>query len=134
MIWEARLLFILFFFLCWCVIGLLPWIIAATVSRGRGALLALPLALTAASAAGVIVPAIGLRDSTGFVISLFTALLGGIAGSIGGIALYRRMQHAKPPRSKPAMSHAPGARRHDAEIAAHTPDAPRPPSRPSRPL
>jgi hypothetical protein len=112
-IWEARLAFILFFFLCWCIVGLLPWTTAAVVVRGRGALLALPLALASACAAGVLVPALGQRDFTGFLISLLAALLGGIAGSIGGIACYRRLQRYADAKPKPAASHTLGSRRPD---------------------
>lgn len=111
MIWEARLAFIAFFFLCWCVVGLFPWVIAAIVVRGRGALLALPLTIASACAAGVLVPALGQRDFTGFLISLLTALVGGIAGSIGGIAFYRRLQRYAPTEAKPTVSHALGSRR-----------------------
>ncbi|MEK7248389.1 MAG: hypothetical protein AAB092_07955 [Chloroflexota bacterium] len=113
MIWEARLAFILFFFLSWSVVGLFPWVITAIIVRGRGALLALPLALASASVAGVLVPALGQRDFTGFLISLLAALLGGVAGSIGGIAFYRRLQRYADAKPKPAASHTLGSRRPD---------------------
>lgn len=119
MIWEARLAFIAFFFLSWSVVGLFPWVITAIIVRGRGALLALPLALASASAAGVIVPALGQRDFTGFLISLLTALLGGVVGSIGGIAFYHRLRRHRPAKPKPSVSHTLGSRR---------PDPPPPPS------
>lgn len=119
MIWEARLAFILFLFLCWSIAGLFPWVITAIIVRGRGALLALPLALASASVAGVLVPALGQRDFTGFLISLLAALLGGIAGSIGGIAFYRRLRRYTAANPKPAVSHTLGSRR---------PDPPHPPS------
>ncbi|HVP05514.1 MAG TPA: hypothetical protein VMT90_07555 [Dehalococcoidia bacterium] len=125
MIWEARLAFILFFFLCWCIVGLLPWVVAAVFVRGRGALLALPLALTAACAAGVLVPALGLRDAAGFFLSLLTAVLGGAAGSLGGLAFHRRLQRTAGVTPRPAMTHAPGARRPEPPPA---PDAQPPPS------
>ena len=88
---EARLAFILFFFALWCALGLIPWALAAVVSRGRGALPALPLALAGAAAAGVLVPLVGLRDATGFLISLATAFAGGAIASILGAALGRRL-------------------------------------------
>lgn len=113
MIWEARLAFILFFFLCWCVVGLLPWVVSAIVVRGRGALLGLPLALASACAAGVLVPALGQRDFAGFLISLLAALLGGVAGSVGGIAFYRRLRRYTAAKPKPAASHTLGSRRPD---------------------
>lgn len=111
MIWEARLAFILFFFLCWCIVGLLPWATAAVIVRGRGALLALPLALGAASAAGVLVPMLGQRDVAGFTISLLTALLGGTAGSVAGLAFDRRLRRIEPAREPPATPTSLGERR-----------------------
>ena len=105
MIWEARLAFIAFFFFCWCVVGLLPWAVSAVISRGRGALPALPLALAAACATGVFIPAIGLRDFTGFLLSLVTALIGGAAGSLSGIAFSRFVERRSPAPARPAASH-----------------------------
>ena len=91
---EARIAFLIFFFGVWCFLGLFPWAAAAVLTRGRGALLALPLALAGAAAGGVLVPALGLRDATGFSISLVTALAGSALASAGGIALARRLQAA----------------------------------------
>jgi len=88
---EARLAFVLFFFAAWCVVGLIAWAVAAVVARGRGALPALPLALAAASVAGVAVPLLGARDLAGFFFSFLTAAIGGALGSAGGIALARRI-------------------------------------------
>ncbi len=88
---EARLAFILMFFALWCAIGLIPWTAAAVFSRGRGALLTLPLALAGASAAGVLVPLLGLRDTLGFALSLPAALAGGALASAAGITLARRL-------------------------------------------
>ncbi len=96
---EARLAFILLFSLLWCLIGLVPWAAAAVLARGRGALLALPVALTAAVAAGVLVPAAGLRDATGFFVSLITALAGGTLGATAGIYLARRLAAGRRPPS-----------------------------------
>lgn len=109
MIWEARLAFVIFFFLSWCVVGLFPWVVSAIAVRGRGSLLALPMALAAASAAGVLVPALGQRDFTGFWLSLLAAAIGGTAGSIAGIAFYRRLRRDASP--KPAPAKPIGARR-----------------------
>jgi len=92
---EARLAFLLFFFAVWCFLGLTAWAVAAAIARGRGALPALPLALAAACAAGVAVPIAGQRDAAGFVLSLVTAAVGGVAGSIAGIAFARRLERAK---------------------------------------
>ena len=89
---EARIAFLLFFFTVWCFLGLFPWAAVAIVARGRGALVALPLALTGAAAAGVFVPLVGLRDSTGFFLSLPAALLGSAIASAAGVALVHRIQ------------------------------------------
>ncbi|MGH2671128.1 MAG: hypothetical protein ACRDH5_18800 [bacterium] len=91
MTFEARIGFLIFFFAVWCLMGLLPWAVSAVVARGRRALPALPLALAAASAAGVLVPFLGARDLTGFFISLVSALLGSAAASVCGIAIARRV-------------------------------------------
>ncbi len=55
MTYEARLIFVLLFFSLWCLLGFLPWSFAAVIRRGRHVLLALPLALAAASLTGVLV-------------------------------------------------------------------------------
>src|SRR5260370_32800367 len=100
---EARLAFIAFFLICWSLLGLIPWALAAVWRRGRGAILALPLAVAGACAGGVLVPFLGRRDLTGFLISLLTALLASGAASAAGIALSRRLSavHAVPPRPAP---------------------------------
>ncbi|HEY5625194.1 MAG TPA: hypothetical protein VIT93_01760 [Dehalococcoidia bacterium] len=105
MTFEARLAFLIFFFLCWTIVALLPWIAAVLYVRGRGAALALPLAVVAAWAAGVFVPLVGMRDATGFFVSLLAAFLAATAGSIAGIAFARRIDAA---RARPAA--APGDR------------------------
>ena len=99
MTFEARLAFLIFFFLCWTVVALFPWIAATIYVRGRGAAIALPLAVVAAWAAGVFVPLAGMRDATGFFVSLLAAFLAATAGSIAGIAFARRLEAA---RSRPA--------------------------------
>ena len=91
MTFEARLAFILLFFAVWCFLGLIPWAVAAVIVRGRNALLALPLGLTGAAASGILVPLIGLRDATGFFLSLPAAAIGGALGSAAGIAIARRL-------------------------------------------
>ena len=88
---EARLAFILAFFAVWIILGLLPWTLAAVLTRGRGALPALPLALAGAAAGGVLIPLLGLRDTLGFLLSLPAALAGGALASAAGIALARRL-------------------------------------------
>ncbi len=91
MTFEARLIFVLLVFYLWSLLGFLPWSFAAVIRRGRHVLLALPLALAAASLAGVLVPLLGARDETGFLLSTATALLGGIMGTAAGIALAVRI-------------------------------------------
>jgi hypothetical protein len=108
---EARLAFLLFFFLCWAIVGLLPWAAFAAVSRGRGALLALPTALAAACAAGILVPMLGQRDVTGFWLSLCAAVFGGAAGAYGGITFARRLESRRSPPQRPPLPHPIGARR-----------------------
>jgi len=94
MTFEARLAFLIFFFLCWTIVALFPWIATALYVRGRGAAIALPLAVVAAWAAGVFVPLIGMRDVTGFFVSLLAAFLGACAGSVAGVAFARRLKAA----------------------------------------
>jgi hypothetical protein len=114
---EARLAFIAFFVLCWCLVGLIPWALSAVWVRGRGAILALPLALAGACAGGVIVPLLGQRDVAGLLISLLTALIAGAAASLTGIAFSRRIRTARPAPPRPAPQHP---------IGAHRPTAPEP--------
>ena len=108
---EARLAFIAFFLLCWCLLGLIPWAISAVRVRGRGAILALPLALAGACAGGVLVPLLGQRDLVGFLISLLTALIGSAAASFAGITFARRISAAGPASPRPAPQHPIGAAR-----------------------
>ena len=91
MTFEARLIFVLLFFALWSLLGFLPWSFAAVIRRGRHVLLALPLALAAASLAGVLVPLLGPRDETGFLLSIATAFLGGVLGTAAGITLAVRL-------------------------------------------
>lgn len=90
MTFEARLAFLLGFFALWAILGFLPWLIAAVVRSGRGVLLALPLAVAGGAAGGVLVPAAGVRDERGFLISLATAFIGGVLLSAIGILLAAR--------------------------------------------
>jgi hypothetical protein len=100
MTFEARLAFLVFFFLCWLMVALVPWAVVAVVVRGRGAIVALPLAILAAWAAGITVPLLGWRDATGFFASLVAALIAGAAGSLAGIAFARRMESLSPRPSR----------------------------------
>ena len=88
---EARLGFLVFFLIVWALIALIPWAIAAVLRRGEGAALALPLAVLAAWAAAILVPVVGLRDLTGFYLSLVAAALGSAAGTAAGLAIAGRL-------------------------------------------
>lgn len=121
---EARLGFLLFFFLCWTVVGLMPWAIATVANRGRGAEWALPVAIVAACAGGVLVPAVGLRDFTGWVISLFVAMAASAAGSFGAIAAWRRVEAERAAKMGDSASEAtPAPVQQEASL-----DRPAPPS------
>ena len=108
---EARLAFIAFFVLCWCLLGIIPWAISAVWVRGRGSILALPLALAGACAGGVLVPLLGQRDATGLLLSLLTAVIGSAAASAVGIAFSRRISAARPAPKRLAPPHSIGAKR-----------------------
>ncbi len=103
MTFEARLAFLIIFFLGWTIVAFFPWIATALYVRGRGAAIALPLAVVSAWAAGVFVPLVGMRDVTGFFVSLLAAFLAAGAGSIAGIAFARRLETT---RSRPAAEPA----------------------------
>ena len=61
----------------WGALGLTPWCAVLIAGRGRGALVALPLALAAGVGGGALVPALGGKDGLGFGISLLTAMAAG---------------------------------------------------------
>lgn len=92
MTFEARLIIVLLLFALWGFLGLLPWSFAAVLRRGRQVLPALPLAIGLAGLAGVLVPLLGARDATGFLVSIGAAFAGGVAGTAGGIALALRLE------------------------------------------
>jgi len=106
---EARLAFVLFFFAVWCFLGIIAWAIAAVIARGRGALPALPLALAAASAAGVAVPLTGLDNAAGFFLSLATAFLAGAIASAGGICFAQKLWPTQTTHGPPSPGHGRGA-------------------------
>jgi uncharacterized membrane protein YeaQ/YmgE (transglycosylase-associated protein family) len=86
------MLFVVLFFGAWFFMGLLAWAVLAVLRRGRGALVALPLGLLAAAAAGVLVPLTGLRDATGLLLSLLAAVIGGALGTAAGMAFSERLK------------------------------------------
>ncbi len=89
MTFEVRLAFLLGFFAVWTFLGVLPWLIVATWRHGRGVILALPLAMAGGAAGGVLVPFLGADDVRGFLLSLFTASLGGALACLLGVYLAR---------------------------------------------
>ena len=91
MTFEARLAIVLLYFVLWGFLGLLPWTLAAVARRGRAVLPALPIAVAAACLAGVLVPIVGERDATGFLVSIATAFAGGAAGTAAGVAFSVRL-------------------------------------------
>lgn len=91
MTFEARIAFVLLFFALWGFLGFLPWSVAAVLRRGRDVLPALPVAVAAACVAGVLVPLLGARDTTGFVVSVPVAFAGGVTGTVAGVALAVRL-------------------------------------------
>ena len=102
MTFEARLVFILAFFVIWSITALIPWAAAAVIMRGRGAAWALPLCIVAGCAFGVAVPVLGARDGTGFITSLLAAFAGSALAAVGTIALARRMV-ADEPEARPGV-------------------------------
>jgi hypothetical protein len=116
---EARLAFVLFFFAVWCFLGLIAWCIGAVISRGRGALPALPLALAGACAAGVAVPLAGLDDAWGLLISLTAAFIASALLSAIGIVLAQR---AWPAHKAGPVSSAERRRVPEPDASGLTPD------------
>ncbi len=92
---EARLGFLLSFFLVWGLLGLLPWVAAALWRRGRGVVLALPLAPLGGMGAGVLTPLLGAEDARGFLLSLGMALVGGAFFTAVGMWLERLASNLK---------------------------------------
>ena len=74
-LWEA--LGLLGVLALWAACGLLPNSVALIAARGRGALVALPLAALSGMAAGLLVAALA-KDGTGFAVSLAVATLAGV--------------------------------------------------------
>ena len=87
MTFEVRLAFLLAFFLIWTFLGFVPWLVIAIARRGRGVILALPLAIAGGAAGGVIVPFAGADDARGFLISLASAFSAGLLASLAGVYL-----------------------------------------------
>jgi hypothetical protein len=86
---DLDIIFLALLFIMWAILGFLPWLALALRRRGRGVLIALPLAVAGGAGGGVLVPAAGAKDETGLFLSLGTALIGGLALALLGLRLSR---------------------------------------------
>jgi uncharacterized membrane protein YeaQ/YmgE (transglycosylase-associated protein family) len=86
---DLDIIFLALLFIMWAILGFIPWLVLAVRRRGRGVLIALPLAIAGGAGGGVLVPAAGARDETGLLLSLVTAVVGGLALSLLGLRLAR---------------------------------------------
>jgi hypothetical protein len=86
---DLDIIFLALLFIMWAILGFTPWLVLAVLRRGRGVLIALPLAIAGGAGGGVLVPAVGAKDETGLFLSLGTALLGGLALALLGLRLSR---------------------------------------------
>ncbi|UCH86392.1 MAG: hypothetical protein JSU97_07640 [Dehalococcoidia bacterium] len=86
---DLDIIFLALLFIMWAILGFLPWLALALLRRGRGVLIALPLAVVGGAGGGVLVPAAGARDETGLFLSLGTAIVGGLALALLGLRLSR---------------------------------------------
>ena len=87
---DLDIIFLALLFIVWAVLGFIPWLAIAVLRRGRGVLIALPLAVAGGAGGGVLVPAAGAKDETGLFLSLGTALVGGLALALLGLWLSGR--------------------------------------------
>ena len=90
---DLDIVFLALLFIMWAILGFIPWLVVAVLRRGRGVLIALPLAIAGGAGGGVLVPAAGAKDETGLFLSLGTALVGGLALSLLGLRLSRIVAH-----------------------------------------
>jgi hypothetical protein len=86
---DLDIIFLALLFIMWGILGFIPWLALAVLRRGRGVLIALPMAVAGGAGGGVLVPAAGARDEAGLFLSLGTALVGGLALSLVGLRLSR---------------------------------------------
>jgi len=86
---DLDIIFLALLFIMWAILGFIPWLVVAVLRRGRGVLIALPLAIAGGAGGGVLVPAAGAKDETGLFLSLGTALVGGLALALLGLRLSR---------------------------------------------
>jgi hypothetical protein len=73
----------------WGLCGLVPWALALIAARGRGALVALPLAFVAGVAGGLLVAPFG-DGWPAYFVSLLTAIAAGAVVSVAVAAARRR--------------------------------------------
>jgi hypothetical protein len=78
--------------LLWGVLGLVPWCAMLIAGRGRGALVAMPLAFAAGVAGGALVPALGMKDGVGLFLSFVTAMAGGAVVSAAVVGRVMRQR------------------------------------------
>lgn len=90
---DLDIIFLALLFIMWAILGFIPWLVLAVLRRGRGVLIALPLAVAGGAGGGVLVPAAGAKDETGLFLSLGTALVGGLALAMLGLRLSRILAH-----------------------------------------
>jgi hypothetical protein len=86
---DLDIIFLALLFIMWAILGFLPWVVLAVLRRGRGVLIALPLAVAGGAGGGVLVPAAGAKDETGLFLSLGTALVSGLVLALLGLRLSR---------------------------------------------
>lgn len=86
---DLDIIFLALLFTMWAILGFIPWLALAVLRRGRGVLIALPLAVAGGAGGGVLVPAAGAKDEIGLFLSLGTALVGGLALALLGLRLSR---------------------------------------------
>jgi hypothetical protein len=91
---DLDIIFLALLFIMWAVLGFIPWLALAVLRRGRGVLIALPLAVAGGAVGGVLVPAAGARGETSLFLSLGTALVGGLALALLGLRLSRIVARA----------------------------------------
>lgn len=73
----------------WAALGSVCWLMGAVARRGRGTLLALPLAGLGGLAAGLLVPALSRHDGVGLLVSLVAAVVGGLVLTAASLRLSR---------------------------------------------
>ena len=55
---DLDIIFLALLLSIWAILGLIPWFVLAVRRRGRGVLIALPLAIAGGIGGGVLVPAV----------------------------------------------------------------------------